>query len=630
MHSQNGFWLPVSLAWLGVVVLLSAAWAEWVIRQQQKEESLRYSRAVERAHLAVAEIARADLMHWLDDAEGVSFDGAFKGRPGDCGWLSGTGEVWWMRAAGEIGFPGDSELVVDWTYRIEDLDLSQIPEPIGLWSEINNRWLAEQLRSKTNRADIQEPLPAWVQEPKPVLAGWRLDAAVYATPLGEHTPNCAIRLRFFLDLDVWNPWQQAMHLDPAIEGNRSPVWRWVIEGMPEVNLINHSLGVETGYQPLDFAFNESRPREERIAAWFESPNGVRVLEPGERWLLTEPNTRLQPQGLARLLHRSFPVRPADRLELRFRSNSEGLAFSLAPYDPAVLPQRQMVGPTYWRFSGVPLEDFSLLFERADQQPNPVYRPGLSQDFRRRNSQFRLEFQLRPDAWESWIYAADSRRENWPWQNALWEGCGWTASDIFRFQQSRVERAEAMRLQMEFDPTPLFQAVELPLTSYREWRMLPTDWGGGPGLGFPIPVADQTLLNHSWFDSLDVDRPVWLPINALDYEAWYPLLRSIERISDPIAWWHEFSELRLADGRIFRSVAELSASGLMGEPDDALEPSELILADAVVWARHGRHFAVRTEIQLRDGREGPILHRRIARSVLKLKGTPKSHWIKVLR
>lgn len=608
-------------------MLLSAAWAERTLRQHRQQELFRQSAYIEAGLSVASEIARVDLMRWLKDEQVVSFDGAMMGRSGVSGLMRDASEIVWMESSGTVAFPANEGFEINWSYRIEDLNLNHsmaTPEP---WDSIDEQWLAGLLRGKSNRALLDEPLPDWVNSSRPLLLGWRLDAAVYATPLGEQTANCAIRLRFYLDLDLWNPWEIPVPLSAVNEGSRWPVWRWVIEGMPEVNLINHSLGVETGFQALDYAYNEARPREERIAAWVERPGVVGEMEAGARWTLTEPNVRLQPQGLARLLHRSFPVRPADRLELRVRFPSSGLNFSLAPYDTARPPQSQNAAAVFWRFDGIPAEDFSLHFDRADRLPNPVYRPGLSQDFRRHNTQIRFEFRIDPERINAWIYGADPRRVYWPWDSSLWPDSPWTAADVYLFDQQAIQRGAAMPAVTGLEAKALFRPVNIPLVSYRDWQMLPTDWGGGPGLGHPIAEADQSILNRSWFDSGVNSRYIWMPINALAYEAWEEVMDSFESVADPHDWWLDYIDRRFADGAVFNSVEELSQSGLLMDPKELPDPSQILLADSILWARHGRVFAIHLEAHLHKADGAQVLQRRELSRILALKAEGASRWIR---
>lgn len=628
MQSRFGFWLPVSIVCLALVASLAASWGKWALRQHRLAERLRIESIVSNGLNTAAELARQDILDWLVEPNVITYPVEVDDKRGVSGLILADGRKILMEGEGSFDFPPDIGFQLDWAYRVEDLNLQVVEEAPEILKTLDDQWRQRLLRGKRNRAAEARELPDWVVSPAPAVLGWRLDAAIYATPLGTETNNCAIRLRFHLDLELWNPWQEPIPLALVNEGSRTPAWRWVASGMPEVNLINHSLGVETGFIAIDTAYNESRPQESLLAAWVEPYEQFVEMDSAGHWLLQEPHPRIQAQGLARLLHRSFPIRPADRIELRFRASPGRLNVSLSDYDSRIRPQEIDDEAANWRMLGIPLRDFSLFFDRADQQPNPILRPGQSQDYRRHNAQFRFQLRLKPDVFEDWIYAGDPRRSHWQWDAHPWPESRWTGADFFEWKQHSVVGGSAM-VRSQFPlPDPLFYPVSSPPKNYSDWQMFPTDWGGGPGLGRAIDQADQMILNSSWFGlpEPDTEAPFWMPVNASGYAVWESLFQHLNLEVEALSWWVHYRRSVELHNKPFRNVAELVLSGVLDQEDSAVDSAQLILNNEVVWARHGRHFAIVIEVELRDLESGETLQRIDDRRQMMLTGSYSARWV----
>ena len=97
----------------------------------------------------------------------------------------------------------------------------------------------------------------------------------------------------------------------------------VFWNLPKFRISNLSKGFSTDWIEMDELIN-TQTGAEGFHGW------IRVkgeLEPGESVVIREPDTKNQPEGLARTVHPAFMIGPADKIHIEFQQNEKGCSIA---------------------------------------------------------------------------------------------------------------------------------------------------------------------------------------------------------------------------------------------------------------------------------------------------------------
>lgn len=232
-----------------------------------------------------------------------------------------------------------------------------------------------------------EALP-FIPESSPALAPVVRELALRFGVFAAGPPRSrekTIRVRFYLEGDLWNPYHRPLRLHPGTASR--PVFQVIFWNLPEIRLHNRSLGQSSAWIPLDAAPN-AQTGSTGLYGWIRGPG---LLAAGASFPFSEPDPHRQPEGLARTLHPGFPVGPADRIEVEWRAPSGGLYAACLPMSGGDALDHALADGGWFRAEAFPAEWPSLLFARADSGPRPFLLPGGSLSFRRENAHLRVAF-----------------------------------------------------------------------------------------------------------------------------------------------------------------------------------------------------------------------------------------------
>jgi hypothetical protein len=202
------------------------------------------------------------------------------------------------------------------------------------------------------------------------------------------TREKVVRIRYYLEGSIWNPYNRVLGMHGA--ESLQPAFTLVWQGLPKLRIRNLSKGMVTAWISLDEVFN-TRTGARGMSGWIRTPG---ILRPGEVYAFSEPDQKYQPEGLARTIHPSFSVGPADRVILEFSHTGTAATAACLVLDESKPIEAAETGRYWFAFRGVPIELPEIELSRADQLPAPFYLHGGSLDFRKKNCQYQIQF-MRP-------------------------------------------------------------------------------------------------------------------------------------------------------------------------------------------------------------------------------------------
>lgn len=663
--SRDGFWLVVGLVWFAWITAWLGFHALKVMMDLSERRAEARYQGIER--LSKYAVARAieDLETHLHDSQKVTFPCTFlEGNPHWIGVFGESGSVEWLvSGTGQWGESGEANLSLEglprggvrvprmrmkhpdknkevehfWAYWIEDIELS------GNWPGDATRaqFWKSQLSTLSKAVEAEEDfLQAMAETAKdtlnirPVPLEIWISGGIYAVPRSENSIYADVRLRYYFGLQIYNPWQEALPLEVKTRGAARPVWQWVAGGMAKVRLHNETLGYSSDWISLDDAVNEGWQREQRIAGWVESVSNADFMAAGDIWAVTEPDLHRQPEGLSRLLYRSFPVRPADEVIIEFSHPKEGINIALYGYEEGLPAVDYETNEPLWRIRGIPFEDFSLYWPRADEGHTPFLRGGRSADFRREDTSFHYQMSLDPQKTKEWLFRMDPRRRDISWHHgstthsgfssglaSVWtkQQFSWSAAGLGRFnnEYGKILRQLELDWNTSAESRGLYFRADPAAYERADWQMLFPEQGGGLGLGragygFPHGEVHGQSRNS-------------IVLNTLGEASWIPYLYHDRgyRLEHAYKWLEHYRQIRSQNDEKAISLHSFSEAGWIQEAIDRLaiefpqenfdDQSRWFLADDVHWIPHGRLFRIIGYGEKVDSRTGETLGKNITES-----------------
>lgn len=664
-NTRGGFWLVVGLFWFAwIMALVGFHSLKVVLHFSERRADDRY-RGIERLSEYALDRAVEDLEFHLHGRQRVTFPGAlWNGESSWTGVTDESGVIDWLvsgsgrwgeagvatlamdgRVAGGVRVPrvrlnhpdGENEVQHFWAYWIEDIELS------GNWPLDPSRaqfWKSQLpvlAEAVSMDVDFQEAMAAAedeIQHVRPVPLEIWISAGVYAVQRAENSIYADVRLRYYFGLQLWNPWQEELPLEVKLRGSARPVWQWVANGLPRVRLHNETLGYSSDWISLDDAANEGWQREQRIAGWVESLSNADAMAAGDIWTVTEPDAQRQPEGLSRLLYRSFPVRPADRITVEFVHPVEGMNIALYAYEGGLAAVDYASNEPLWRIQNIPFDDFVLRWPRADEGRAPFLRGGRSADFRREDTLVHHQLSLDPQKIEEWLFWIDPRRKEIPWSQSLATGSelpfgldfAWTKQQWISQQAgyagfSEEYGEELSRLESRWypyaDTKGLYYIVDPVNYQPQDWQMLLPEQGGGLGLGragYGFPLGE-----------VQTDAKQAIVLNAITEASWIPYLYRDRgfRLEHTYQWLEYYRQIRSQKSQPITSLHQLSKAGWVQQSIDRLsteypqetfaDQSQWFLSEDVSWIPHGRLFRIIGYGEKVDVRTGESLGKSVKES-----------------
>ena len=336
-----------------------------------------------------------------------------------------------------------------------------------------------------------------------------------------------IRIRTYLEGALWNPYNRPIRLH-----NRTglqPVCQALIGGLPALRIHNRSQGISTGWLEPDASTN-SQGGAPGLHGWIRLPP---LLAPGEIYYLQEPDSKSQPEGLARTLHPGFAVGPGDSVDIEFEKTPHSLMAALVDLSESDPLKAAQQGRSWFKALGKAPVPGPIRFARADAGERPFYLAEGSLAFRREQCQLLAGFVRGESTWDGLL---DPRRQELPFGETLMDASGNAISveDLIEvvletpprsFPEDQATRAQTPLFAWPDKPTPEFPATLDWMDMVEGQRM------GAPGatllnrwlaasacfLRGP-PVLQLQMVSGSSVGYLPA-----LPVNSLDMGAWARLL-----------------------------------------------------------------------------------------------------------
>ncbi|MEX0323895.1 MAG: hypothetical protein AB3N63_17185 [Puniceicoccaceae bacterium] len=362
----------------------------------------------------------------------------------------------------------------------------------------------------------------------PVVTSLSLRFGIFASGTSGNREKI-VRIRYYLEGTIWNPYNRDLRMHSA--ESLQPAFTLAWQNLPEVRIRNLSKGIQSGWISLDEVEN-SRTGATGLSGWIRTPG---KLSPGEQYSFSEPDVKYQPEGLARTLHPSFMVGPADAIILEFRSNGAGSTAACLPLSEPNPVKAVGDGKGWFSFHGFPIDLASIEFDRADDPPTPFYLHGGSLDFRQEHCQYVIHLS-RP---ESRLEApTDPRRKQLSTHNIHKDAEGTTLQEknLFKSVSSTVDSFT----ETPVTPfrTPLFSWPDRPPVSIIEYTDY-TSWHqafrlGSPGAGeinailddpaiLPV-IGSKSLTELKSASGSSHFFEIAFPVNHVSAEGWSELLR----------------------------------------------------------------------------------------------------------
>jgi len=294
--------------------------------------------------------------------------------------------------------PEGSQLRTSLSWTLEDIGLAPASQPPPKWWPWQS-WLTygvseadpvhDSFRSITgNQWDSGSWVPNGSPIPftpdadpamVPVVTHINLRFGIFATgPVDK--PRKVIRLRFYIDCGVWNPYNRAMRFHES--SGKDPAFMVRIGNMPSIRIHNVSAGISTGWIPLD-ACENTHTGESGIHAWVRTN---RTIGAGAVRVLSEPDDQTQPEGLARTIHPAFQMGSADEIRIEFKPSETGITVTCSPVEGPPAKQAQID----WFHTNAFINSFpNIHFTRADDPNRPFYIESGSLSFRPENTHLQI-------------------------------------------------------------------------------------------------------------------------------------------------------------------------------------------------------------------------------------------------
>jgi hypothetical protein len=364
----------------------------------------------------------------------------------------------------------------------------------------------------------------------PVVRSLGLRFGIFAAGSARN-PEKTIRVRFFIEGELWNPYNRDLAFHPG-SGLRS-VLRVIFWNLPEIRLHNRTVGLSSGWIPLDRARN-SHSGSSGLHGFVRLPG---KLGPGDSRTFIEPDPARQAQGLARTLLTGFTVRPADRIDIEFRQPAGGLYAACLPMDGADPLDSALEGQGWFRAEAFPADWPGLSFGRADSGPRPFLLEDGSLSFRLENTHIRAVFTNRAAAPP---FTRDPRRARIGFHEPLQLASGeWsTGGDLASLSTERIAtpvppQPAAPRLALlswpQQRPRSLVEAMDIP------------QWNEGFRLGSADAAAINQLLDNPDLPLMATaaEAPVRLESatgEIIEYRRSFP----VNQIAED-AWWQRLTD-----------------------------------------------------------------------------------------
>jgi hypothetical protein len=570
-HSCRGFVLPYSLLLSSTILVL----ATLVLKEGQHTADRRQREALRQrtssllmqnmkplvSHLEnlvfgqrmCTALLRAEAGHSLfmtvgypdDDSGAANLSSLPTSAPGGDVFFQSPVSGTVLQAGYEPLSPPDSPLKADLAWVAEDLALNPDPfPPPAIWPLPS--WLHFPLRKRSEPMEILRELAVdtvmdgpWINLSEslpftpgsspslvPVTGGLGLRFGIFASgKVGQREK--VLRIRFYLEGTLWNPYNRALGMRSGSASG--PAFQVVFWNLPEVRVENLTLGTSTGWMDIDSAVNPSTGAT-GIHGWIRTPG---VIGSGASLSFIEPDSKWQPEGLARILHPAFMVGPADAVRISFRKNPAGIHAACLTTDAEDPLKKAEADAGWFRMESVPVEFEPIEFGRADDMPRPFYLSGGSLSFRDANTHVHLRLN---NLGLSFTGQLDPRIRTLRWNDTYMDSTGARirGSQLLGAEAKHPQKGNVMVKQLHQEtaifswpdrmPGTLIAATDLP------------EWTNGFCLGSPgaVQVNAGLDLDAAWAHSPETvvailpsrggDLPEQnfiegLPVNSLCPEYW---------------------------------------------------------------------------------------------------------------
>ena len=218
----------------------------------------------------------------------------------------------------------------------------------------------------------------------PVIQSLVLKFGIFASGKSG-TREKVVKIRYFLEGSLWNPYNRALTLHDG-SGLR-PVFSIAWWHLPMLRIRNLTRGNQTGWLSIDTSIN-SGTGAHGIHGWIRAKG---TIAPGETVHFSEPDSKWQPEGLARTLHPGFAVGPGDHVVVEYKPREQGIHAACLVEDIPQPVEAAQAGKGWFRMEGFPNTWTSQRFERADDLPRPFYLYEGSLSFRMENTHWQVSF-----------------------------------------------------------------------------------------------------------------------------------------------------------------------------------------------------------------------------------------------
>ena len=261
-----------------------------------------------------------------------------------------------------------------WSPGLQSSSLAQVFNQLSGMSIDDIEWIPEQQPLEFR----PEMSPAFT----PVVYHVGLRFGIFASGSAGQREK-VVRMRYYIDCGLWNPYNRELQFHGR---NRpDPVFQVVMWNLPRLRITNITQGVSTGWIGMDDLVNPQTGAM-GIHGWVRMNQG---LAPAESVLIHEPDTKSQPEGLARLVHPSFMLGPADEVHVEFQPSERGISIACLGMDESTPLVAAQNGDGWFRVEDFTIDLPDMEFDRADAPQHPFYLEYGSLSFREQHVQMEI-------------------------------------------------------------------------------------------------------------------------------------------------------------------------------------------------------------------------------------------------
>ncbi len=216
----------------------------------------------------------------------------------------------------------------------------------------------------------------------PVVTSAEIRFGIFASGNVGHREK-VIRIRYYMNCGLWNPYSRVLRFHGR--STPAPGFQMVFWNLPKFRISNLSKGFSTDWIEMDELIN-TQTGAEGFHGW------IRVkgeLEPGESIIIREPDTKNQPEGLARTVHPAFMIGPADRIHVEFQQNEKGCSIACLSLEEDNPVASARTGRGWFRIEDFHVDMPDMEFNRADDPNRPFYLAAGSLSFREEHAQVQM-------------------------------------------------------------------------------------------------------------------------------------------------------------------------------------------------------------------------------------------------